>query len=280
MGDTWTGTTSGDFEVAGNWLSGATPANNENLVITGTVSIDGDSTAVVNITGDLEITGYSGSIGSLGNPLTFDSDDGFTDNSVVYINSSGQVHVNFGDSVTGGVATAVAVTVDKTASVTSGYGAYLNATAMKSLTVNGGSVALGSLPDDSFSITNIYVNGGRVLIGSGVSATNIYVLGGEVEIDVAGTITSMDIMGGSVWKRDSQTITTLDMRAGSFRHDGGGIVTVNHHGGTIDTLNSDTTRTLGSTAYNHYGGTLLQRASGVTVSNYVVYSNMALRPSA
>lgn len=141
------------------------------------------------------------------------------------------------------------------------------------------------------NVDNVRVKAGRPSFGPDITITEILMLGGRTTVlagctltdakienngrlDTESTPVSLEVNGNGIClNKGSSNFTTLNMNAGRLIHQGrGNAATVNHKpGAIIDCSTNPFSITLGTTAYNRWGGSVLIDSSGVggtvTVSN-------------
>lgn len=230
--DYWIGTTDTAWNVAANWNSGSVPATTGE-----TIHFDGRTTK--------SIAGYDASsttldalnhyrdaaydIGSATSPLIVGATTcqiGLPGNT----SGGGEVHLDF-STIEGDVTVYASPTLG-----TSGFQPVtlkannVNSTA----TVHGGVVGIATgTPGDTSTIGSLYIGGGAVEVGAGVTLTTTIVSGGTATMRAGAT--NITAQGGTLTVDTDDAITTLNVEAEVLLISAGVITTVNvGNGGTLD----------------------------------------------
>lgn len=249
----FTGGTSGDFSVAGNWLSGSAPVASDNIFFVADYNIDLtaglDQSAVTY--GKLIIeAGYTGKIGTKIDYLQIPCTD-------VDFKGSGESYIDVSSS-------AIDIRVDGTAAAPTGKsGLYLKGSAIDEINVISGSVGVASKAGETATLTTIVLNGGAVVVGDGCTLTNATVYGGELNLQAS--VTTLKIYNGSVTMSEAGAVTTLTLFNGSHTHNGTGTIsTANVEGGKLDLYRSGLARTV-TTLNLEPGGGIIYDPDLVTI---------------
>ncbi len=229
----FTGATSGDWSVAGNWLSGSVPVAADNIFFVADYNVDltaGLDQSAVSYGKLIVESGYTGKIGTKIAYLQL----GCTD---VDFKGSGESYIDVSTS-------AIDIRVDGTAAAATGKsGLYLKGSAIDEINIISGSVGVASRAGEASTVATIVSNGGNVAIGDGCTLTNATVYAGLLTSQAS--ITTLKIYNGSVTTVEAAAITTLSLFNGSHTHNGTGtIATANVEGGKLDLFRSGLARTI------------------------------------
>tara|TARA_R110002020_G_scaffold179804_2_gene373536 strand:- start:10713 stop:11528 length:816 start_codon:yes stop_codon:yes gene_type:complete len=250
----FTGATSGDFSVAGNWLSGSAPVAADNLFFIADYNVDLtaglDQTAVTY--GKLIVeAGYTGKIGTKIAYLQIPCTD-------VDFKGSGESYIDVSTS-------AIDIRVDGTGPAPTGKsGLYLKGSAIDEINVISGSVGVASKAGETATVTTIVLNGGAVVVGDGCTLTNATVYSGQLNSQAS--VTTLKIYNGSSVLVEAAAVTTLSLFNGSHTHNGTGtIATANIEGGTLDLFRSGLARTITTLNLNP-GGNVIYDPDLITIT--------------
>lgn len=148
------------------------------------------------------------------------------------------------------------------------HGLYLKGSALTTLNLVRGQVALAGLFGETSAVTTARVMGSssRLWLGSGVTITTLEVFGGEVIVHCA--VTNLIVWGGRVTTFGSGTITTADLYGGdAILNSTGTVSTLNLRGGNADTLQSGAARTITNVNLYDRGSRFLVNKNAVTLTN-------------
>lgn len=213
-------------------------------------SLDASSVAV----GDFSTAErWAGTIGSSTGYLRIDPD--------LFRWAGGTGYVDIGSA-------AISPRILATASASSGYYALnLRGSAIATLDVQDGIVAVAPNRGDTSTITTARIAGGTVLLSSGVTLTTLDLRGGLVYLNCSATTVTAE--GGTVVLGEAAALTTLTLRNGAKCVYGstGNITTVNLYDQCrFDEMACMVARTI--TNMNYYGGARARNYGVVTYTNY------------
>lgn len=230
---TWSGSVSGSWSVAGNWVEGSVPVNTDDVYIpAGSAAITAGLNQSAVTLGRFEIEdGYSANIGSTSESLQIKA------TSCVLAPSGGSQFIDLGNSN-------INVEVRKTGSSGTGTRALnLRGSNLATVSVLSGSVGIATNPAQTSTVATVRVLGGSVWIGQGVTLTTVNVTSGNVIVDCAAT--TLTLYSGSLETRYTGAVTTVNVYEGTFFSSSTGTVTtLNAYGGTIDFRRSALARTV------------------------------------
>ncbi|MEM6258610.1 MAG: hypothetical protein AAGI37_09895 [Planctomycetota bacterium] len=261
-----------DWNTLANWDSLTLPVVNDDVLIQGSSSILyglDQSSVTLN---DLTVRNYSGNIGSPGDPLQVDL--GTSDK--LMIDSTGTTYL----SVTGSGAASIDCEVSNTGGGATA-GLFLASPDLSTLTVNRGSVALGTDPGDTTTqVTELQINyitsqsgDAIVTVGPDVTLATLHMTGGSCTLQ--GAVTTIQNQGGAIRTEGSGAITTATIYSGSLVSNSTGTIgTLNLNGGNADFTQTRTSRTV--TTLNMTGSSqLMLDTSVVTLTNDIAVSGLA-----
>jgi hypothetical protein len=236
------------FGTAGNWLGGVAPVNNDTVYITGTVAITGVATLLTGITLIVE-DGYTGpTIGTGVLPLSI------TCASFTYNSSQG---VHYFDLLTSAIAVNILNAPGQASSTT--YGLNIKGSALTTMTIGGGSVAIAGQENETAVVATINTTGSgtSVLAGNGVTATTITHSGGTFMQECISTTTT--VHSGTYTTRKTGTLTagtiaTLNVNGGIVYPESTGLIsTLNINGGFVNMLGNRLAKTISAVKLNPPG---------------------------
>ena len=262
----WLGNDSGnegDLNVAANYTPSGVPAAGDNLLFpAGAPAVTGSLTALNNSTlsGALGVVqfaeGFANAVASSTENMQFGCWR-------LHFAGSGVAFLDI-------TASAIGPEIRKTAPAQAGsYGLYLIGSAMTTLNLIGGSVAIAGRITETATVATIRIVGdsARVLIGSGVSLTTLYQTEGESLLHAAAT--TVTVYGGTFRSFEVGAITTLNVYGGNaFPESTGLLTTCNCEGGTTDFTGSGDARTVTNLKQNP-GAALIYEPNGLTATNLV-----------
>lgn len=249
----WTGSVSSTFATDGNWLGGSAPVNSDTVYIQGTVSITGASTGLTGLVFVVDPT-YTGTIGSSTTYLSF---------TAASFNFAG-LNTSYIDLGSSAISAIVTNTIGATANTA---GLYLKGSALTSLSVSGGYVALAGLDAETSSVTTARVtnSGSQLILGSGVTLTTASVSDGTLYVNCAAT--TVTVNSGTAYTSGTGAITTITQNGGTcYPRSSGTITTHNINAGTANYLVSPVARTVTNLKLNP-GGTLIHDPAILTITN-------------
>lgn len=246
---TWLGTTDSDYGTTGNW-SGGTPVANDDVLITGSVAIDGDDQSAVELD-SIIIRQMTGAIGSEAAYLQLDT----ADNSRVEIESSAAVYLDLGTAAVDVLITGTATAVFPAA------GVYLKGSAIKTITVLGSSRV--RLVETTQTADLIVGPDAVVQDDAGCTFIDADVQG---RLDTYGVATDLRTYGGIINRHSDDNLALMGAYAGGTVNDyGGGTMTaVEAHGGNIYANLNNVARTYSSVDVDPTGS--IQKSASTTVS--------------
>ena len=230
---TWSGSTSGDWSVAGNWLEGSVPINADEVYIpAGAAAITAGLIQSAVTLDWLEIEdGYQSNIASSAAYLQIAT--------AVFIAapSGGAQYIDLGSS-------AINAEIRKTGSASTGLRALnLKGSALATVSVLSGSVGIATDPALTSTVATLHNLGGNVWCGQGVTLTTLLQTGGSTLLDCAATTATL--FSGTLEKRYGGTLATANVYDGTFFYAGSGaLTTLNGNGGTVDCRRSAIARTI------------------------------------
>lgn len=239
----WLGTTDSDPTTAGNWSPSGQPTSGEDVIITGTVSIDG---AVLSASGNLAsftVRDYSGTIGSEASPLIVD----LAASSVVNIDTTGKAYLDFNASDTD-------VSVFATATTTGqARGLHLSGSGLNSLKAHGSSSVLVLETLDNDIIT--YSSNVKITTEASANCTN-YI--GPGELTAHGDVTNIYATGSEVnYYGGAPTLLQAESGARINYWSAANPTTAYAYGGTVDLKDSTAARTVTNTGVRDGGEIIL-----------------------
>ena len=259
----WTGASAdGNYSTAGNW-SGGVPVAAGDVLIQGSVSITaGLNQSAVAIDKFEVAPGYSGTIGSVTAPLQIDP-DGFD------FTSTGLAYIDIGSAAISPVVRGTA-----TAATAGTAGLYLKGSAIATLSVLKGTVAVALLTDETATITTAnclftttQATDAGLILGPGVTLTTLNQTGGSVDLRCA--LTTINATGGTLNTRGSGAITTMNADGATiYPQSTGTITTLNANAGTIDFRRSLTARTVTTLASTGQGA-VIYLGDYITLTNQI-----------
>ena len=249
----FTGATSGDWSVAGNWLSGSAPVAADNIFFVADYNIDltaGLDQSAVTYGKLIVEPGYTGKIGTKIAYLQIACTD-------VDFKGSGESYIDVSSS-------AIDIRVDGTAAAPTGKsGLYLKGSAIDEVNVISGRVGIASKAGETATVTTISANGGSIVAGDGCTLTNVTVYGGQLNSQAS--VTTLKIYNGSVTMAEAGAVTTLSLFNGSHTHNGTGTIsTATIEGGKLDLYRSGLARTI-TTLNLKPGGSVVYDPDLVTI---------------
>lgn len=254
---TWEGGTSGQYDLAANWVEGSVP-------------IAGDAVTIPATSTQAITTGLNQSAVTL---ASFTAEYGAPAMGIetAYLQIAASGTIRFSGSATslldvGGSAT---VQVDNTITPSStGYsGLYLKGSGITTLLLNGGYTAFAWRAGETSSATTIRVaNNATLWTGASVTNTTFHQEGGTSILWHGGT--TMNINGGTVTTRSSGAWTTVNQYGGYFYPNSTGTISNgNCYGGTWDNLTCAVARTCTNFRLDP-GGILRTNPAFYTISNW------------
>jgi|14_taG_2_1085336.scaffolds.fasta_scaffold06889_2 hypothetical protein len=235
----WLGTTDGDVTVGTNWSGGAQPTAGDDVVITGSTSIDG---ATLSASGNLNsfiVRDYTGTIGSASADLVID----LAAASESYIDGSGKMYLDFN-------ASDVDVDVIQTqAANDTSRGLHLKGSGLNNLKVGGSSsvLLLESLDNDIIT----YDGNAKVTTDSSASAVN-YI--GPGELTAYGDLTNIYATGSEVnYYGAAATIIQAESGARINYWTNADVTNANAHGGVVDLKDQTSARVATNTSVTQSG---------------------------
>lgn len=238
----WLGTTDSDVTVGTNWSGGAQPTAGDDVIITGTVAIDGGTLSASGNLASFTVRDYSGAIGSESSSLVVD----LAASAPVYIDTTGKAYLDFNASDTD-----VNVIRTQTTSGTS-RGLHLKGSGLNSLKAYGSSsvLLLESLDNDIIT----YDPGVQITTEKAASAVNYIGPGG---LTAYGDLTNI-YAANSVVNYYGAAPTTVQAESGATINFWANvdITNANAHGGVIDLKDQTSARTATNTSVTT-GGQIL-----------------------
>lgn len=238
---TWTGTTSGDMTVGTNYAGGAAPAGGDSVIFnTGTRTVTvGPGVNLVDVTCT---SGWSGSFGTVGSPITFQNISG----SFKWAGSGDGCYVAIGSTYTcaafvaqrgevaiSGAGTVTALYVENAnVSVTvTALASYFGMTPSSRITIGTSGTAVGTeswaygvvdVTDRNVTACRVVGKNGRMYTRGAAAVTTVHVQDGAIfNSNSSGTITTANVGGsGSLItpvnsQYNTSTITTLNVFSGA-----------------------------------------------------------------
>lgn len=252
-----------DYGTAANWLEGAIPAANDDVLIQGAVNITyGLIQSSVELD-DFKIDSYTGQIGSSGSPLVIDMADADT----IEISASGQVWLSLGNA-------GCSPRIVRTANAPAGqFGLYLTGTALATLTVESGSVKL--MNTSNVTVLNVRT-GATVYAEVGATITTAHNSG---TLTMQTNATTINQLAGVVTTQGSMTATTINVEGGlADLRSTGTVGTLNADGGVVDLTKNSQSKTV--TTANVRGGELRYDPNVVTISTLASVGSVVVRRAA
>jgi len=269
------GGTSGDYSVAANWSTAATPLAGDDVRIppTSTVAISAGLNQSGVAIGDFIVErGYNQQIGT----------DATTSALPVYL----RVDPNRFEYAGGGLAyldlgsAAIDAVVTYTQSAIVGKsGLYLKGSNISELSVNSGAVGVAAVATETSTVATATVNGAgaRLTLGEGVSLTTARCYDGTMNLRCSAT--TLEVYGGTVNIEEVSAVTNLYMWGGTVNYTSNANMTNAYlYDGTLDTTAAGVSRTL-TTLYHYDGGTLIYDRDVMTVTNYTPSSGRRVQVS-
>jgi hypothetical protein len=250
----------GDLATAANWTPSGVPAAGDNVLFPKgafNVTANFDELSTASLTGALGVVifdDYDGAAGDADNYVQF------TCSRLEYA-ATGVSYINI-------EASAIGPRIRGTGSGGQGdYGLYLLGSAIGTLDLMGGSVAVAPLNTQTSAITTARVIGStaELRLGSGVTLTTYYQNDGTGAIHCAAT--TVTAYGGTITTREVGAITTINNRGATiFPNSTGTITTLNADGGLTDFMTSAAARTVTTLKQNPRGSVKYDPAV-LTVTN-------------
>lgn len=251
---TWLGTTSTAFGTAANWSGGSVPSASDSIRFVANYSNpiaahDFSGTALADVVFE---KGFAATVGSkTGNLKLTCTFFEFAGTGVSYIDLA---------------ASSIAPRVVTTAT-TPGAGLYalnLIGSALTTLSVESGSVAVAAAHGTTSTVATIRQRGGELKVGEGTTLTTYSGYGGTATI--LASMTNANVYGSSVTTGEQGTITTLTMESGLLvANSSGTITTATLNGGELDLASSGGNRTV-TTLQVNAGGSISYDPSAITLS--------------
>ena len=269
----WTGATSGDINVAGNWSPSGVPSSgdtvwfNSSAVVAVTAGLtQWSSTApdAVNVT-----SGYTGTIGTFASPLTLAATTinvGLPEGGTAGT-GSGRLHIAFG-SVT------FTANIHTTASTATDTGVYplriKGGNASSVINLFSGSLSHADQPGESATVGTLYNIGGTVNQGSGVTQTTVTSLSGAISTASGGT--TANIHGGTYRDTGVGAWTTASIGGSASFGSTGTVTTLNVTGqGTADFTTVSGSKTITNCNADN-GATITDPLARVVFTNGIIPS--------
>lgn len=224
----WLGTTDGDVTTGTNWSGGSQPTTGDDVIITGTVSIDGGTLSAAGNLASFVVRDYSGTIGSEDAALVID----LAASSTVTIDGSAKMYLDFN-------ASDVDVDVYGTAQASGNtMGLHLTGSGTNSLNVyNRSSVLLLETLDNDI---NTFSTNATVITAEGADATNFT---GPGRLIAYGDITNIYATGKDVDYHGAAATTIQAENGARINYWSDAVVTNSYaYGGTIDLKDVNTSR--------------------------------------
>jgi hypothetical protein len=249
-----------DFNTAANWAGGVVPVAGDDILFSPqynnacTTNTDQGSTGF----GDVIIEeGFTADIGTVAEPLTCIPDK-------FEYNGQGVIHADL-------TTAAIPVIITNSAAFAAGKaGVNVNGSAITTLSIAGGSCAVGFGAGDIATVTTARVTGsGRLIIGNGTTLTNLDVISGTADLRAAAA--TVKVFGGRLLTAEAAAISTkLTAYAGDLVLSGSGTIADLLLDGTpsVDFTQSGIARTV--TAFKNNGGTVKRDANVVTITTETV----------
>lgn len=256
---TWIGT-DGSYSTVGNWSPSGVPTTGDAVYIPaggGSISTGLNQSAVTDILSFEVAEGYTGTIGSSAGYLQLD----LVNTTGIFIFSGiGEAYIDLGNS-------AISPSIRETYSPDVGYhGLYLKGSALVTLNVIGGDVAVAGIFGETSTLTTARAVGrsAKLYLGAGVSLTTMYQTAGDNRMDCAAT--TVTVWGGKLLTRGAGAVTTMTIGGGAVRSESTGtITTLNANAGEVDFTGSGASRTVTTLAHNP-GATIVYDPNVLTVT--------------
>ncbi len=236
----WLSTANGNLGTGANWSGGTTPVSGDNLRFpVGTPAITAGLTSLntATLSGSLGAVvfedGCSMNVASTAAPMQI------TCTRLQGIFSGGQQFFDL-------QASAIIPRIKAGSATTGQFGVYIKGSALTSIDILGGYVAVGGLSYETATLTAARVVGqdAVVFFGEGVTLTTLEVVAGNVDLRCAVTTLNM-YSPANVTTWGTGAITTVNNYSASFvPNSTGTITTLNAMGGTTDFLQSSAPRTV------------------------------------
>ncbi len=258
---TWTGAASGSLATAGNWKEGSVPVDGDiaYFPVGGADVTAGLDQSAIQLAQLIVEPGCATKFGTSSGYMQYD----VADNTGRFeFHGIGLAYIDVGDSI---------CSPQIFNSFTNGTGLrglYLKGTAIGTLSIFAGQVALAGLSGEASTATTIRVLGpqANVLIGDGVTLTTLHVNDGFCELRAAAT--TLNLYDGEVLTRMVGAITTVNTYAGNaFLESTGTITALNINGGIVNMLESGNARTVTTPTLN--AGEFLYDPAIVTLTNKI-----------
>lgn len=243
----WVGSSSSDWNTAGNWSTNAVPGATDTAVFNAGAHNVVAASAITNIATLKVLEGFEGKLGSAATPLAFDATNVFIKTTSAEVNLDG-TFTDFnaasikqgGDAVFLGTSTAIT---------------NLNMFGLAgTITVAGGTITTARIQAShgltftttGVGITTFQQDSGIANFGGSATATTATLTGGDFRLTGAANVTTLDLFGLSVANcNGSGTVTTANVfdreSVLSTAQNAGGTGTtftnVNLHEGTVDEQN-------------------------------------------
>ncbi len=252
----WLGTT-GDLATAGNYSASGVPAAGDSLRVqvgSGNITASLSALSTGTLSGSLATVifedGCAQTVGTTTAPMKFTATrfDG--------IFSGGQQFFDL-------EASAISIRVKAGSGGTGQFGTYIKGSALATIDIEGGYVAVAGLSFETATATAIRVvdSGANVFIGEGVSLTTLEVAKGTCDLRCAATTV---YNWGTLTTWGSGAITTVNQYAGTLTPESTGTITaINLYGGTVDLTTSGAARTVTTINFMAGGNGVLLTDTGV-----------------
>jgi hypothetical protein len=248
---TWTGTTDSDVTVSTNWSPANQPTAADDVIITGTVAIDG---AVLSASGNLAsftVRDYSGAMGTEGSDLIID----LAASSLVSIDTSAKAYLDFN-------ASSVNVNVHGTLPAAgTARGIHLKGAGVDDLNAFGSSSVL--LLETIDVDINTYHTSVSITTDAAADAVNFT---GPGALTAYGDLTNIFASGSNVNYYGPGALTTVQSEGGAFVYlwSAANVTNANAYGGTITGENSNESITITNTGVREGGSIVAGRNWTVT----------------
>jgi len=261
--------TPNDYSVAGNWDTAVPTAGDTVVIPAGSGSITaGLAQSGVELISFRVEPGYNGRIGIRGTSgagPTYLQIDLVNDTGICELSTTNYCYLNIGSADTD-------VTVFSAAGGTIGdYGTCLLGTAIQTLSVHNGYVALAAHTGNLADCDDIQLRGNSLLYrGAGAGSSAATIMGGTL-ID-SGGIAQCDIYSGRYRSIESAALTTLNVYGGSCVLNSTatvGTVNLKGTGASVDLTQSGLARTI--TNFNYDEGRLV-KTPATTITNFNISS--------
>jgi len=272
----WDGSTDGDTTTAANWTPSGPPDDGDTVIFPAwaTQAVDGNAdfpASSASGVGFARVTieeGVTYDIGSRATPLELWMDKDA--NTGVHIGGTGEYHLSPKDYEE------IVITEAGSAPATGRYavnitGALLDGTTTGAVRIyceDNQSIGIGAEADSIGEVDELYVYGGDVTVGSGVTLNDasaafpVVMTGGTLVTNSPFTTATQS---GGTWTHKTGAVTTLVVNSGTCYYHSSGTATTSTvgDGGTLDFSQDSTARTL-TTCEMYKGATLLDPNKTVT----------------